>query len=192
MYSNTLTIRGREVSPSGRQAAIVTSVYDDGSYSLDLTSRILDKEEYEKVILEKPLTPYAIEPKSKSFKTFIGRINNRLRVVGFLGVYGEKFYWMVKCTKCNKYSIREGMSWNEKFKKNEKEFCYNCEDRNERSASKMVNKFKDKCADKKIANHNRRENKNRVNKPIKRFSGTPSKLGILKSMSDLFADYVVK
>lgn len=168
MTDNTISIRGLELRPNGKQAAIVTSVHNYEGYSLDLTSRILDKEQYEQVILDEPLCPYAILPKSKSFHNLIGRGNRKIRVVGFLGFRDKRCFWMVQCEKCEKYSIRESKVWIHKDKKNQDEFCYNCDSKKERNVSKMVNQFKEE--------------------PIKRFKGKPKRLKILGDISKIFTD----
>ncbi len=111
MAGKTISIKGMELEPNDRQAAIVTSVYDDGSYSLDLTSKILTSEKYEEMLFDEPIQPYSIIPKVGPFKNILGDVNKKLKVVGFLGFHYKRCFWMIHCKRCKKYSIREHSVW---------------------------------------------------------------------------------
>jgi len=204
MSFNTVNVRGRELSPFNRQAAIVTSIYDDGSYSLDLTSKELSNDEYEKVILEEPLEPYAIKPKVKSFIDLTGETNNKLEVVGFLGFKYNRCFWMIRCFNCGKYSIREHNTWLERVKKTRRDFCYHCDDIEEITTSKMIKDFEEKHVKKvkekvkvkekgitlKLSKVKLVERLAKESKRIKR--ELPPKLAIVSEMAKMFANYNIK
>jgi len=190
---STINIKGMELAPNDKQAAIVTSVYNDDAYSLDLTSKILDENQCEEVILENELKPYSIPPKAKSFNNLIGEVNNDLKIIGFLGFKEKKCFWMVQCVKCGKFSIREHKSWLKKIRRKEIEFCRNCNDSCEINTYKTIEKFRQFKNNKKSKLKLKPKLKPKLKTRLKpKFNGIPSKLKIIHDMNKLFKNYKVE
>ncbi len=138
----TVTIKGMELSPIDRLAAMITSPYVDDQYSLEENSRLLTKGECYKTSFKYPLTPYSIPPKSDSFENFTGSTNGKILVTGYLGLMDGRGFWMVQCVECKKYSIREHDTLSKKRYYDKLDFCFSCNKKSDIKKLIKINKLK--------------------------------------------------